>query len=66
MQSELLLQNCNELFSGSNMRLLGSQPQQIATPPSASIYNNSQQPSLYNSSTSNGTTIGGKPSSVSL
>ncbi|XP_049775609.1 pumilio homolog 2 isoform X2 [Schistocerca cancellata] len=44
---------------GSNMRLLGSQPQQIATPPSASIYNSNQQPSLYNSSASNGTTIGG-------
>ncbi|XP_049942453.1 pumilio homolog 2-like [Schistocerca serialis cubense] len=41
------------------MRLLGSQPQQIATPPSASIYNSNQQPSLYNSSASNGTTIGG-------
>jgi pumilio RNA-binding family len=45
---------------GSNMRLLGNQPQQIATPPAASIYNNNQQPSLYNSTASNGTTISGK------
>jgi hypothetical protein len=44
---------------GSNMRLLGNQPQQIATPP-ASIYNNNQQPSLYTSTASNGTTISGK------
>jgi hypothetical protein len=41
------------------MRLLGNQPQQIATPP-ASIYNSSQQPSLYTSTASNGTTISGK------
>ena len=45
---------------GSNMRLIGNQPQQIATPPAASIYNSSQQPSLYNSTASNGTTISGK------
>ncbi|XP_067014598.1 pumilio homolog 2 isoform X2 [Anabrus simplex] len=45
--------------AGTPGRLLGNQPQQIGTPPSASIYNSSQQPSLYNSSTSNGTTIGG-------
>jgi hypothetical protein len=43
----------------SNMRLLGNQPQQIATPP-ASIYNSNQQPSLYTSTASNGTTISGK------
>ncbi|PSN46785.1 Maternal protein pumilio, partial [Blattella germanica] len=49
---------------GNNMRLLGNQPQQIATPPAASIYNNSQQPSLYNSTTSNGTTIGGLQSAA--
>jgi hypothetical protein len=45
---------------GSNMRLLGNQPQQIATPPAVSIYNNSQQPSLYNSTASSGTTISGE------
>jgi hypothetical protein len=50
---------------GSNMRLLGSQPQQIATPP-ASIYNSSQQPSLYTSTASNGTTISGKSVSFIL
>ena len=44
---------------GGNMRLLGSQPQQIATPPAASsIYSNNQPASLYSSS--NGTTIGGR------
>lgn len=43
---------------GGNMRLLGSQPQQIATPPAASsIYSSNQPGSLY--SNSNGTTIGG-------
>ncbi|KAK3910025.1 Maternal protein pumilio [Frankliniella fusca] len=43
---------------GGNMRLLGSQPQQIATPPAASsIYSGNQPGSLYSSS--NGTTIGG-------
>lgn len=43
---------------GGNMRLLGSQPQQIATPPAASsIYSSNQPASLYSSS--NGTTLGG-------
>ncbi|XP_023720641.1 pumilio homolog 2 isoform X2 [Cryptotermes secundus] len=48
---------------GSNMRLLGNQPQQIATPP-ASIYNSNQQPSLYTSTASNGTTISGLQSAA--
>ncbi|KAK7790906.1 hypothetical protein R5R35_000917 [Gryllus longicercus] len=46
--------------AGTPGRLLGNQPQQIATPPAAaSLYNSSQQPSLYSSAQSNGTAIGG-------
>nr|CAD7409866.1 unnamed protein product [Timema cristinae] len=45
---------------GSNMRLLGGQTQQIATPPTgASIYSSTQQQSVYSSSATNGTSMGG-------
>lgn len=43
---------------GSSMRLLGSQTQQITTPPS-SIYSGTQPASLYSTPTANGTTISG-------
>ncbi|XP_054272082.1 pumilio homolog 2 isoform X4 [Macrosteles quadrilineatus] len=45
---------------GSSMRLLGSQTQQITTPPS-SIYSGTQPASLYSTPTANGTTISGLP-----
>nr|CAD7595823.1 unnamed protein product [Timema genevievae] len=45
---------------GNNMRLLGGQTQQIATPPTgASIYSSTQQQSVYSSSATNGTSMGG-------
>uniref|UniRef100_A0A1B6D0L4 PUM-HD domain-containing protein n=1 Tax=Clastoptera arizonana TaxID=38151 RepID=A0A1B6D0L4_9HEMI len=48
----------NAATPGSSMRLLGSQAQQITTPPS-SIYSGNQPASLYTTPTANGTAISG-------
>ncbi|KAK6633384.1 hypothetical protein RUM44_003986 [Polyplax serrata] len=41
----------NAATTGNNMRLLGNQPQQIATPPGATSLYNTNQPSVFSSTT---------------
>ncbi|XP_042228937.1 pumilio homolog 2-like isoform X6 [Homarus americanus] len=54
--------NGAQAAAANNMRLLGNQAPQIGTPP-ASLYNNSQTPSLNSSQTFTGSTLAGLGSS---